>query len=251
MAEALQGNHFTSIVRSTYIHPGEAQLQWTEAESEHTPSRQTHTFMCKNTHTHKQKFRRTDTFIPFWFDFHENVMSAQKASADADATNTHTHTLSNNLNIYTWTCMDIHICICVCVWLCRTAARGQPHCAIIVVAAAVAVMWACACICRFWCLPWSAAVAQQEQQQQQPNNSGLWLQVCGARATFGRNFTGPFSQTHTHTYKLASIHTHSHMHSQTSTHTHTHNTYTTRRWALTCCTLHALSLVALGCCHCL
>lgn len=186
-----------------------------KAESGHS-----HTCRGNNTHTHKQNFRRTDTFIPFWFDFHENVMSAQKASADADASNTHTH--SPNLRIHRQT--GVHTWMSVCV--CRTATRGQPHCAIIPVVVAVAVMWACVCVCGFWCLRWSATTTAAAQLRSLA--SSLWR---------SRNVWPKFSQTHTHTCMLASILTHSH-------------TDTERSPAALC--MCSLSLVALGCCcHCL
>lgn len=79
----------------------------------------------------------------------------------------------------------------------------------------------------------------QQQQQQQPN-SGPWLRVYGARATFGRN---SLKHTHTHVcsqaYSLIPAHRHR---------------------ALTCCTLHVLSLACCSwmllplpfcCCYCL
>lgn len=164
-----------------------------KAESGHS-----HTCRGNNTHTHKQNFRRTDTFIPFWFDFHENVMSAQKASADADASNTHTH--SPNLRIHRQT--GVHTWMSVCV--CRTATRGQPQCAIIAVVVAIAVMWACVCVCGFWCLRWSATTTAAAQLRSLA--SSLWR---------SRNVWPKFSQTHTHTCMLASILTHSHTHAQT------------------------------------
>lgn len=153
------------------------------------------THRCVKTHTHTNRNSDAQTLLFLFDSISTKMWWVRKRLLQMPMPPTHIHTHSTTTSTYTHELAWIYTC--VCVWLCRTAARGQPHCAIIVVAA-VAVMWACACICSFWCLPWSAAVAQQEQQQQQPNNSGLWLQVCGARATFGRNFTGPFSQTHTH-----------------------------------------------------
>lgn len=82
------------------------------------------------------------------------------------------------------------------------------------------------------CVDFGVYVGQQ-QQQQQPN-SGPWLRVYGARATFGRN-----SLKHTHTCMLASILTHS----------LTHTDIERSPAALCMC---SLSLVAFGCCcHCL
>lgn len=129
----------------------------------------------------------------------------------------HTHTQPEPAHTQTNWHAYMNVCVCVC----RTATRGQPHCAIIAVVVAVAVMWACVCVCGFWCLRWSATTTAAAQLRSLA--SSLWR---------SRNVWPKFSQTHTHTHMYARKHTHS------FPHTHRHR-------ALTCCTLHVLSL---ACC---
>lgn len=116
MAEALQGNHFTSIVRSTYIHPGEAQLQWTEAESEQTPSRQTHTFMCKNTHTHTE-IQTHRHFYSFLIRFPRKCDECAKGFCRCRC-HQHTYTLTQQQPQHIHMNLHGYICVCVCVCGC-------------------------------------------------------------------------------------------------------------------------------------
>lgn len=205
MAAILQGNNNNNFQHSLYVY-----IQEKHSYSGSKSREWALTHMQRKQHTHKQKFRRTDTFIPFWFDFHENVMSAQKASADADAYNTH----SPNLHIHRQTGMHTWMSVCVCV---------EPPLAVSPTALLLLLLLPLLS-CERASVFVDFGVYVGQQQQQQPN-SGPWLRVYGARATFGRNSLK-------HTYMYARKHTHSFLH------THRHR-------ALTCCTLHVLSL---ACC---
>lgn len=141
-------------------------------------------------------------------------MSAQKASADADASNTHTqpepaHTQTN------W---RAYMNVCVCVY--NRHSRSAP------------LRYYCCCCCRrchvsvrlcLWILV-STLVSNN-------NSSSSPTPVLGFEfMALAQRLAEILSNTHTHTCMLASILTHSHTH---------------RHRALTCCTLHVLSL---ACC---
>lgn len=133
---------------------------------------------------------------------------------------THTHTARTCT--YTDKLACIHECLCVCV---------EPPLAVSPTALLLLLLLpSLSCERASVFVDFGVYVGQQQQQQQQPN-SGPWLRVYGARATFGRN-----SLKHTHTHMYTRKHTHSH-------------TDTERSPAALC--MCSLSLVALGCCcHC-
>lgn len=109
----------------------------------------------------------------------------------------HTHTARTCA--YTDKLACIHECLCVCV---------EPPLAVSPTALLLLLLLpSLSCERASVFVDFGVYVGQQQQQQQQPN-SGPWLRVYGARATFGRN---SLKHTHTHVcsqaYSLIPTHT--------------------------------------------
>lgn len=209
MAAILQGNNNNNFQQSLYVY-----IQEKHSYSGSKSREWALTHMQRKQHTHTQAEIQTHRhFYSFLIRFPRKCDECAKGFCRCRCLQ-HTHTQPEPAHTQTnWRAyMNVRVCVCV-----------EPPLAVSPTALLLLLLLpSLSCERASVFVDFGVYVGQQQQQQQQPN-SGPWLRVYGARATFGR-----YSLKHTHTCSQA--------YSLIPTHRHR---------ALTCCTLHVLSL---ACC---
>lgn len=184
MAAILQGNNNNNnnnFQQSLYVY-----IQEKHSYSGSKSREWALTHMQRKQHTHTQaEFQTHRHFYSFLIRFPRKCDECAKGFCRCRCLQ-HTHTQPEPAHTQTNWRAYMNACVCVCV---------EPPLAVSPTALLLLLLLpSLSCERASVFVDFGVYVGQQQQQQQQPN-SGPWLRVYGARATFGRN-----SLKHTHTH---------------------------------------------------